>query len=139
MCSDEGPPSNSFTVALQPPETTGQDYKSSQEDELPSASSCNLWLGQFDWHTGGKHDADGLCLGAFITHFVDFPAELQGIMKNLLQLFLMWHCVTVCLHVFVNRRANINQAAGITYDLHFFYFFFHRHDELVAMACNSLI
>lgn len=61
----------------------------------PPTSSVDLWLGQFDWHTGRKHDAEVLGLNAFKTLFVIFSVELQGIVKDLLQLFFMWHCVTV--------------------------------------------
>lgn len=76
-------PTASFAVALQPPETTGQDYKSSQEDELPSSSTHNLWLGQFDWHIERKHEAEGLCPNTLKTLFV-FTVKLQGLVKNLL-------------------------------------------------------
>lgn len=90
-------PHDGFAVALVAPETTGPDYKLSQEDERSSSSSCNLWLGQFDWHLERKPDAVGLYQPTFKTFFVVFSEEFQAIVekKNLLQLFLMWPHVTV--------------------------------------------
>lgn len=52
MCTDEPGPTGSFSAVLQPPETTGQDYESSQEDEPRSLLRllllADLRPGQFD-------------------------------------------------------------------------------------------
>lgn len=75
-------PHDGFAVALVAPETTGPDYKLSQEDERSSSSSCNLWLGQFDWHLERKPDAVGLYQPTFKTFFVVFSEEFQAIVEK---------------------------------------------------------
>lgn len=55
----------------------------------------------------------------FKTLFVVFSVELKGIVKNLLQLFLMWHCVTMSgISLLITEK--VLQPPGVTYDLHFF-------------------
>lgn len=55
MCTDEEPgPTASLTVALQPPETTGQDYKLSQEDEPPPPTSLTSDLVSLSDTQGGN-------------------------------------------------------------------------------------
>ena len=72
-------PTTGLTVALQPPETTGQDYKLSQEDEPHSSSRRDLWLGQFDWHPGRKHDAEVLCAWTLSKHsLLSFLWNIKG-------------------------------------------------------------
>lgn len=84
-------PHYSFALALVPPETTGPDYRLSQEDECSSASFCNLWLGQFDWHPGRKPDALGLYQPTFKTFFVVFSEEFQAIVEKKKSLAVISH------------------------------------------------
>lgn len=120
MCTDEPGPTASFTVALQPPETTGQDYKSSQEDEPPLL----LLLWPLAWSVWLTHSEETWCRGTLPQCFQNtlcclFWGNLKASWK-ISSSYFSCGIVLPCL-AFLQSQKKSSSPPGVTHDLHFFY------------------
>lgn len=133
MCTDEELGlTTSFTVALNHLKLQVR-ITNCPKRMSPSSSSFDPWLGQFDWHTRRKHDAEGTLPERFSQHSLlsflwNFKGSWKKVISHVALCYRVWH-------FFVNHGKSPS-APGC--HIWFAFFFLHKLDA-INLVSNDLI